>query len=412
MKKLSILIVLVVIFATAGYFFLFGVNADNAIAQTTLGAQMEVAEKQNVEHTVSAQVTVVENEAEKAYEEQVFIAGKHYVVINKPVETETGDKVEVRELFWYYCSHCYNLEPYIHEMEANLTDKAEFVRQPAVFSERWEKGAIFYYILKHLGEFDRLNTPLFSAIHRDGIDFNSQEDFVNWLNINGVDMTKANDAFKQYSVAVNVNKAKANSFKYQAQGVPTLVVNGKYWVDAAHAGSIEGIFKVVDYLIEKELAEEKEAIAKQLTEESRKKKEALDAELIVLKEKFEGEQNVRALITEIQAEEDADRKQLLEDILSQLKANYIGLIAGKVRKEWRYQGAEDYWGCNVHIIQSEEGHVLAANIQNCTIDNSDKAISFKNSIERAVYKASPLPLAPDKDLFETEIMFHFRVNQS
>jgi colicin import membrane protein len=66
----------------------------------------------------------------------------------------------------------------------------------------------------------------------------------------------------------------------------------------------------------------------------------------------------------------------------------------------------------VHIIQSEEGHVLAANIQNCTIDNSDKAISFKNSIERAVYKASPLPLAPDKDLFETEIMFYFRVNQS
>ena len=159
-------------------------------------------------------------------------------------------------------------------------------------------------------------------------------------------------------------------------------------------------------------AEKKEAIAKQLTEESRKKKEALDAELIVLKEKFEDEQNVRALITEIQAEEDADRKQVLEDIFNQLKANYINLIAGKVRKVWRYQGAEDYWGCNVHIIQSEVGDVLAVNIQNCTIDNSDKAISFKNSIERAVYKDSPLPHAPDKDLFDNEIMFYFRVNQS
>ena len=159
-----------------------------------------------------------------------------------------------------------------------------------------------------------------------------------------------------------------------------------------------------------ELAEEKEAIAKQLTEESRKKKEALDAELIVLKEKFEDEQNVRALITEIQAEEDADRKQVLEDILSQLKENYIGLIAGKVRKVWRYLGAEDNWGCNVRIIQSELGDVLAVNIEDCTIDNSDKAISFKNSIERAVYKASPLPHAPDKDLFDSDIMFHFRVN--
>ena len=159
-----------------------------------------------------------------------------------------------------------------------------------------------------------------------------------------------------------------------------------------------------------ELAEEKEAIAKQLTEESRKKKEALDAELIVLKGKFEDEQNVRALITEIQAEEDADRRQMLEDILKQLKVNYIGLIAARVKDEWRYLGAEDDWGCDVHIIQSDVGDVLFVNIQDCTIDNSDKAISFKNSIERAVYKATPLPIAPDKDLFDSDIMFHFRVN--
>jgi colicin import membrane protein len=106
----------------------------------------------------------------------------------------------------------------------------------------------------------------------------------------------------------------------------------------------------------------------------------------------------------------AAAEQQLEDILKQLKENYISLIAGKVRKGWRYQGAEDNWGCNVHIIQSEVGDVLAVNIQDCTIDNSDRAISFKNSIERAVYKASPLPLAPDKDLFNSEILFHFRVN--
>jgi len=86
------------------------------------------------------------------------------------------------------------------------------------------------------------------------------------------------------------------------------------------------------------------------------------------------------------------------------------LTSAKVRKVWRYLGAEDYWSCNVHIIQSEVGDVLAVNIQVCTIDNSDKAISFKNSIERAVYKASPLPLAPDKALFDSDIMFHFRVN--
>jgi len=109
-------------------------------------------------------------------------------------------------------------------------------------------------------------------------------------------------------------------------------------------------------------------------------------------------------------EEDSESKQLLEDILNELKEDYIGSIALKIRKEWRYLGAEDHWSCDVYIIQSEVGDVLAVNIQNCTIDDSSKAKSFKDSIERAVYRASPLPIALDHDLFDAEIMFHFRVN--
>ena len=36
-----------------------------------------------------------------------FVAGKNYMVLDKPVETETGNQVEVRELFWYFCPHCF-----------------------------------------------------------------------------------------------------------------------------------------------------------------------------------------------------------------------------------------------------------------------------------------------------------------
>ncbi|MGE4594299.1 MAG: hypothetical protein AAEF23_02135 [Gammaproteobacteria bacterium] len=50
------------------------------------------------------------------------------------------------------------------------------------------------------------------------------------------------------------------------------------------------------------------------------------------------------------------------------------------------------------------------NVQDCTINDSSKARSFQNSIERAVYKASPLPMTPDQSVFDTEIMFFFKVN--
>ena len=269
MKKPAIVLILIGALVV-GYFF-WSSSDEGIVENAEVAQQEERAHDNSHEHEESPNTDSVaktskeklmydeshdhDNSASKddEHEPHSYIAGQHYVVIDKPVDTETGDKVEVRELFWYYCGHCYNLEPYIHAMEATLTDKAAFVRQPAVFSERWEKGAVFFYVLKYLNEFDRLNLPLFQAIHRDGVEFNSQEDFVNWLNINGVDLTSANDAFKQYSVAVNVNKAKVNSLKYQAMGVPTLIVNGKYWVDATHAGSVENIFKVVDFLIEKEL---------------------------------------------------------------------------------------------------------------------------------------------------------------
>ena len=48
--------------------------------------------------------------------------------------------------------------------------------------------------------------------------------------------------------------------------------------------------------------------------------------------------------------------------------------------------------------------------QNWNVTYLAKKKSFKNAIERAVYKASPLPKAPIKSVFDREILFHFRVN--
>ena len=109
-----------------------------------------------------------------------------------------------------------------------------------------------------------------------------------------------------------------------------------------------------------------------------------------------------------QRERDKIALELIEK--DQFSRSYIGLIAARVKDQWRYMGAEDDWGCDVYIIQDEDGYVEAVNVQDCTVDDSYQATSFKNSIERAVYKSSPLPLAPDQSVFDTEIMFHFRAN--
>ncbi len=98
-----------------------------------------------------------------------------------------------------------------------------------------------------------------------------------------------------------------------------------------------------------------------------------------------------------------------EDLLNEIKVLYINKVAEKVKGFWRYQGAKDNWGCDVHILQDMDGNVQSVNVQSCNIDNNAKAKSFKNSIERAVYKASPLPKPPIEAVFDNEILLHFKV---
>ena len=166
-------------------------------------------------------------------------------------------------------------------------------------------------------------------------------------------------------------------------------------------------------------AEAKEALKKaekekKAIEEKTKEAERIRQETIAKREKenekFKKEQSSRELKNELQQEQDLERKLAQEDILNELKSNYINQIAARVRTEWRYQGAKDHWSCDVYILQDKNGNVQSVNLQSCDVDNSAKAISFKNSIERAVHKASPLPIAPDENVFDREVIFIFKVN--
>ena len=158
------------------------------------------------------------------------------------------------------------------------------------------------------------------------------------------------------------------------------------------------------------VAEKQVDIAKKLTEEEQQKKNELEAERAAQQEAFEKEQYVRLLTQEVQAEQDMARTLIIEDQLNTLKMAYVNNIAARVKTFWRYQGADDDWSCNVYVQQDENGVVEAVNIQNCNLDDSEKARAFKNSIERAVYKASPLPSAPDEAVFDRKIIFVFGVN--
>ena len=113
---------------------------------------------------------------------------------------------------------------------------------------------------------------------------------------------------------------------------------------------------------------------------------------------------------EIKADEDLVKSILDEEQLNTLKSAYVNNIAARVKSFWRYQGAEDDWTAEVYVVQDRDGTVVAVDVRNANVDDSSKAKVFKDSIRRAVYKASPLPSAPDEAVFDKELIFLFGVN--
>lgn len=155
------------------------------------------------------------------------------VALPTPIATDATGKIEVVEFFWYGCPHCYALEPTIDKWVKEQPKDVEFRRVPAAFNEQWAIAGRVYYALESLGQLDRLHKPLFEAIHKDGLRITNPQALAQWLEKNGVDVKKFSDAEKSFAVESKMKRARALLEQTRIDGVPALMVNGKYIVPAS-----------------------------------------------------------------------------------------------------------------------------------------------------------------------------------
>lgn len=187
-----------------------------------------------------------------AEESAVYKEGEHYKTLSKPVATDAKGKIEVVELFWYGCPHCYSLEPLVEKWASTLPQHVVFKRMPAMMASHWEVNGRAYYAAEILGVAEQTHQKLFDAIHRQGQKIFDQESLADFYASQGVDKVEFNKAFNSFLVSSRVQQAKQRQRGYQATGVPAVVVNGKYLVSTTMKAGGDGLFDVVDFLIEKE----------------------------------------------------------------------------------------------------------------------------------------------------------------
>lgn len=181
-----------------------------------------------------------------------FAAGQGYENLKAIQPTQDTDKVEVIEFFWYGCPHCYKFEPEIEAWKATLPGNVTFIRQPAVFSSLWGKHAKAYFTAEVLGVVDKVHADFFHAIQVKKEKLASEEDLADFFVAHGVDKAAFHDAYNSFIVDTKMRQAKAMGPRYGITGVPALVVNGKYLVNARSASDKGGMIKVVNELIAQE----------------------------------------------------------------------------------------------------------------------------------------------------------------
>ncbi len=187
-----------------------------------------------------------------AYAEQ-FNEGVEYEVLKTPVTTSNPDKVVVTEVFWYGCPHCFRFEPYLDEWKKSLPENVVLEQVPSVLNTSWKENARAFFALQMMGETEKTHKKIFEAIHLQRKRLNSEDTMAAFVKTLGVDEKQFRDNYHSFPVDTMVRKSLQKERKYGHNGVPAVIVNGKYRTSASQAGSNARAIQVVDYLVKKEL---------------------------------------------------------------------------------------------------------------------------------------------------------------
>ena len=181
----------------------------------------------------------------------VTLASPKYIQISNQKQTEY-DQIVIYEFFWYGCPHCFNLEPTMNQIEADLGKDTILVKVPVSLRDSWQNHAKAYFTLKQMNLDDDLHTKLFEEIHINSQRLDTKDSLSQFVSNNGFNSKKFEELFDSFGTEIRMNKASRLAREYQINSVPTLVINGKYMTSGSYVSSYDELVDVVNLLIEKE----------------------------------------------------------------------------------------------------------------------------------------------------------------
>ena len=181
-------------------------------------------------------------------------AGVDYEVLQQGQRWQAPNgKIEVVEVFAYWCPHCADFQPMVDAWKKKMPADVSFSYVPAAFDPE-DAYARAYFAAESAKALAKTHQGLFDAIHEDGLLPRSNatiDEIGTWFGQRGLKRERMVATMRSKEVTARMARAydflKAN----RVQSTPTLIVNGKYVV---RARALEDRLRVVDGLIALERA--------------------------------------------------------------------------------------------------------------------------------------------------------------
>lgn len=229
------------------------------------GETVEAAETSSVSISPVAAAVAANTPAPAAPAGFRWREGQHFtpLPVAQPVSVSPG-QVEVTEIFWYGCGHCFTLEPRIKAWDQKgRPDFVKVVRMPVVWNEVTREDARLFYTIEALGKLDELHIAVFRELHvnrnpltvvsGNRVDTAATESRVRaFLAKNGVSAEDFAKTYRGFAVENKIRQAENLSRRYLADHTPMVVVQGKFTTDVSMAGGVDQLFQLINDLAARE----------------------------------------------------------------------------------------------------------------------------------------------------------------
>lgn len=181
-----------------------------------------------------------------------YVQGRHYQILDNPTVTRNPSKIEVVEVFWFGCNHCYTLESYIQPWKKDLPNDVDFWKSHITWNAQAETHARLFYSAKALGIEEKAIPAAFTAIWRERRNLLGNSEVEYFFKGFGIEKERYLSVSNSFGVNNAVKQASNRMRQWAVTGVPTIIVNGKYKVSGTREIGTSKLLEVVDFLIEKE----------------------------------------------------------------------------------------------------------------------------------------------------------------